>query len=98
MIQMNLFTKQKQVHIHRKQSYDYQKGKMGGGINQEFGIIRSKLPYVNIKQINNQGLVYIIVNYTQYLLIKYNGKKTEQLYNLKYLCVQAFTNPRDTRH
>ena len=31
MIQMNLFTKQKQTHRHRKQIYSYQRGK--GGIN-----------------------------------------------------------------
>ena len=28
-IQMNLFTKQKQTHRHRKQTYGYQKGKVG---------------------------------------------------------------------
>ena len=27
MIQMNLFTKQKQTHRHRKQTYDYQREK-----------------------------------------------------------------------
>ena len=29
MIQMNLFTKQKQTHRHRKQIYGYQRGKGG---------------------------------------------------------------------
>ena len=29
MIQMNLFTKQKQAHRHQKQTYDYQRGKVG---------------------------------------------------------------------
>ena len=29
MIQMNLFTKQKQTHRHRKQMYGYQRGKRG---------------------------------------------------------------------
>ena len=29
-IQMNLFTKQKQTHKLRKQTYDYQRGKVGG--------------------------------------------------------------------
>ena len=33
MIQMNLITKQKQTHRHRKQTYGYQRGKGGGGIN-----------------------------------------------------------------
>ena len=31
MIQMNLFTKQKQTHRLRKQSYGYQRGKVGQG-------------------------------------------------------------------
>ena len=31
MIQMNLFTKQKQTHRHRKQTYGYQRGKVGQG-------------------------------------------------------------------
>ena len=29
-IQMNLYTKQKQTHRHRKQTYGYQRGKGGG--------------------------------------------------------------------
>ena len=28
---MNLFTKQKQTHRHRKQTYGYQKGQQGAG-------------------------------------------------------------------
>ena len=28
---MNLFTKQKQTHRHRKETYGYQRGKVGGG-------------------------------------------------------------------
>ena len=31
MIQINLFTKQEMTHRLRKQVYDYQRGKMGGG-------------------------------------------------------------------
>ena len=30
---MNIFTKQKQTHRHRKQTYGYQRAKEGGGIN-----------------------------------------------------------------
>ena len=29
MIQMKLYTKQKQAHRHRKQTYGYQRGKVG---------------------------------------------------------------------
>ena len=35
---MNLFTKQKQTHRHRKQTYGYHRGKVGGGINWEFRV------------------------------------------------------------
>ena len=38
---MNLFTKQKQIHTLRKQTYGYQGGRVvgqGGGIDWEFGI------------------------------------------------------------
>ena len=46
MIQMNLFTKYKQTHRLRKQSYGYQRGKEGGGINWEFGINIYTLLYI----------------------------------------------------
>ena len=37
MIQINLFTKQKQTHRLREQTYSYQGGRVGGGIVREFG-------------------------------------------------------------
>ena len=37
MVLINLFTKQKYSHSHRKQTYSYQGGR-GGGINWEIGI------------------------------------------------------------
>ena len=44
MIQINLYTKQKQTHRHRKQTYGCQWGKGGeGGINWEHGVNRYKL-------------------------------------------------------
>ena len=47
MIQMKLFTKPRQTHRHRKQTYGYPKGQVGGrGINQEFGINIYTLLYV----------------------------------------------------
>ena len=45
-IQMNLFTKQKQTHRLRKQTYGYQRGKVGGGINWEVGINIDTLLYI----------------------------------------------------
>ena len=32
--QMNLFTKQKQTHRHRKRTYGYQRGKVGVGMDK----------------------------------------------------------------
>ena len=55
MVQMNLFTEQKQSHICRKQTC-YQGGKWGGGVNWEIGIGIYTLLY--IKQITNKDLLY----------------------------------------
>ena len=68
---MDLYTKQKQTHRRRKQTYGYEKGKEGEKINQEYGINRYKLLY--IKQISNKDLLYSTGNYIQYLVINYNG-------------------------
>ena len=46
IIQMNLYTKQKQTHRHRKQTYVYQRGDGRGGTNWEYGIKRYKLLYI----------------------------------------------------
>ena len=75
---MNLFTRQKQTHRHRKQTYNYQRGKEWGKINQEFGINRYTLLY--IKKINNKDLLYNTGNSIQYLVITYNGKESEKEY------------------
>ena len=40
--QIDLFTKQKKTHRHRKQTYGYQKKKGRGGINWQFGITKYK--------------------------------------------------------
>ena len=76
---MNLFTKQKHTHRHRKQTYGYQMGK-GGGINQEVGINIYTLLYT--KQIINKDLLYSTGNSTQYSVITYMRKesKKEQIY------------------
>ena len=46
MIHMNLLTKQKETHRHRKEAYGYLRGKREGGINQESGINRSIPLYI----------------------------------------------------
>ena len=75
MLQMNLFTKQKQSHRQRKQIYGYQMVN-GGGVDWEFGINRYTLLY--IKQINNKDLLYSTGNYIQDLVITYNKKESEK--------------------
>ena len=78
---MDLFTKQKQTRRHREQTSGYQRGKGGGGINQEFGI--NTLQY--IKQINNKDLLYSTGNYTRYFAITYKGKESEKEYIDTYI-------------
>ena len=79
---MNLFTKQKQTHRHkkqtyRKQTYGYQRGKgEERGINQEFGINIYTLLYT--KQITNKDLLCSTGNYTQYLVITFKEKESEK--------------------
>ena len=71
---MNLFTKQKQTHRHRKQTYGYQKGKVG----------------YYIKCINNKDLLYSTGNYIQYPMINHNGKYEKEyiyLYVCVGVCV-----------
>ena len=76
MIQMNLFTKQKQTHRLQKQTYGYQRRKVGGEINLEFGINIHTLLY--IKLISNKDLLYSKGNSTQYSVITYIGKESEK--------------------
>ena len=51
---------------------------MGGGTDWEFGIDTYTLLY--LKQITNKNLLYSTDNYTQYLVITYNGKESEKVY------------------
>ena len=57
--------------------------KSGGVKNKEFGVSKYKLLYK--KQINNKVLLYSTGNYSQYLVIKYNGKESEKEYIYIYL-------------
>jgi len=51
--------------------------------NEEFGINRYTLLYIYI--INNKKLLFNTGNYTQYLIILYNGKKSEKEYIHTYI-------------
>ena len=56
MVQMNLFTQQKQTHRLQKQTYGYQSGQVGGGMDRGFGIGICTVLYV--KQTVNGDLLY----------------------------------------
>ena len=79
---MNLFTKQKQSHRYRKQTYGYQGGKRAG-INWEIEIDIYTLLY--IKQIVNKNLVYSIRNSTQYSVMTYVGKESKKEWMYVYV-------------
>ena len=79
---MNLFTKQKHTHRLRKQTYGYQRGKMGG-INQEVGIDTYTLLY--IRQITNKHLLYSTGNSTQYSVMAYMGKESKKEWIYVYI-------------
>ena len=65
MIQMNLFTKQKQTHRLREGNSGYRGGKGGrGGIVREFGFNMYTLLY--LKWITNKDLLYSTGNSAQY--------------------------------
>ena len=73
---MYLFTKEKQTHRHRKQTYGYQRGKRWEGIHSEFWVSRYKL--LLKKQISNKVLQSCTGNYIHYLVITYNEKESEK--------------------
>ena len=85
MVQVNLCTKQKQTHRHRKQTYGHQMGN-GREINQEYGMNRYIL--LQMKQIN-KDLLDSAGNSTQFLVMTYNGKQSEKEYIYVYiLCIK----------
>ena len=83
-IQMNLFTKQKQTHRHRKQTYGYQRGWQGRGEkNKSLGLMDTHY-YMQIDE--RQGLLDSTEDYTQYLVTAYNGKDSGKEYADVYNC------------
>ena len=70
-------TKQKQTHRHREQTCGCQRGgRVGGGMDWEFGISRCKL--LHIEWVNNKVLLYSTGNYIQHPVINHNGKEYEK--------------------
>jgi len=77
MIQMNLFTKQKQTHRFREWIYGCLRGG-GGGIVMEFGIDMCTLLYLND---NQQFLLYSIGNSAQCYVVDWMW-----CYHITYQC------------
>ena len=77
MIEMNLFTKQKQTLTDLENTLMVTKGEMwGGGINQVLGMNIQTLLY--IRQITNKDLLYSTGNSTQYSVITYMRKESKK--------------------
>ena len=72
MMQVSLFTEQKQTHRHREQTC----GCQGGGMDWEFGVSRCKPLYIG--WINNKVILYSKGNYIQYPIINHKGKEYEK--------------------
>ena len=87
MIQRNLLAKQEQAHRLQKQTYGYQRGKVGGvGINQEFEINTNALLFT--KQITNKDPLCSTGNSTQYSVMICMGKASEKS-GYMYVCLCA---------
>ena len=86
---MNLFPKQEETHRHRKKMCGYQMGEkgMGRGINQEVGI--NIYIFLYVKQITNEDLLYSTRNYTQYFVITYKGRESEEDCICMYICIHT---------
>ena len=65
---MNVYTKQKQTHRHKKQTCGYGWG--GQITDYGYGIDRYRL--LHIKYISNKDLLHSTGNYIQYLVITHN--------------------------
>ena len=74
---MNVYTKKKQTHRHRKQTYGSQRGKVGGAVTScELGPDMHTLLY--IKQIATKDLLYSSGTSTQYMAVTRMGKEFEE--------------------
>ena len=98
MIQMNLFTKQKETYRYRKQTYSYQRGNMGGGgIYQELEMNIHTLLY--IRQITDKDLLYSTGSCTQYSVLTYMRKESKKRMNI-HICIteSRCCTPKLTQH
>ena len=72
MAQMNLSTKQKQIHRHREQTSGCQGAGVGSGMDWDFWVNRCKL--LHLEGIDNKVLLYSTGNYIQSPGIDHDGK------------------------
>ena len=82
MTQMNLSTKPKQIHRHRKQICSCQGGGGKGRLDWS-GSGTSKCKRLYTECINNKVLLHSTGNYIQYLVINDNGKEYENNFKIK---------------
>ena len=91
MIQMNLFSKQKQPHRHREQTSGCQWGKVGGVMDWEVRLSRCKV--LHTEGMDNKVLLYITENHIQYPMTNHNEKDYEKkythIYNLNHRAVHG---------
>ena len=73
---MKLYTKQKQTHRHRKQTYSSQRGKEGG---------KEQIRSLGLTYTFYYTLLYSTGNYTQYFIVIYRRRESEK--ECLYLCV-----------
>ena len=82
MILMNLFTKEKQIHRHRKQTSGHQRAWRRGEINQKLGIkTHTFLKYIDKRQTTSP---YFIAQGTT-LSISQESVKEENIKNNMYM-------------
>ena len=80
MTQMNLSTKEKQIHRHRKNRLVVaDRVGEGRGTEWEFGVSKCKLLHLEWI-INNEVLLYSTGNYIQCPVINHDGKEYEKGY------------------
>ena len=73
---MNLYTKQKYIHRQRKQAY----GNQWENVERDKSAVQDKDIQPYIKQITNKDLLYSTKNYTQYIVLTYKRKESEEIF------------------
>ena len=87
MVQINLFTKQKQTHRLREQTYGYQGEACGEGIVREFGVDMHTL--LDLKWITYKNLLYSTGNSAQCYVEAWMGGEFEG----EWIHVYAWLSP-----